>query len=187
MNRGNVTWLSSLERKQQLERNVRLSLYPKLSTFSTSPRHDTDFTWSLVHHTIFDKLLGKRSTFACFWSLEPLLRYSMIFPLADQISVYKTLSNNSSQSLSKLLTSSAKCGLKGANVQKNRVADTAVKRKSMRNALVPGRWPRKFPALIFHWNQCRTGVSGKNKSTSVINLLKWSEVLQTEGFCFNSW
>ena len=78
----------------------------------------------------------------------------MIFPLADQISVNKTLSNNSSQSLSKLLTSSAKCGLKGANVQKNRVAnrvaDTAVKRKSMRNALVPGRWPRKFPALIFH-------------------------------------
>ena len=67
----------------------------------------------------------------------------MIFPLADKISVYKTLSNNSSQSLSKLLTSSAKCGLKGANVH-------AVKRKSMRNALVPGRWPRKFPALIFH-------------------------------------
>ena len=59
----------------------------------------------------------------------------MIFPLADQISVYKTLSNNSSQSLSKLLTSSAKCGLKGANVQKNRVADTAVKRLSMRETL----------------------------------------------------
>ena len=31
--------------------------------------------------------LGKRSTFACFWSLEPLLRYSMIFPLADQICI----------------------------------------------------------------------------------------------------
>ena len=74
----------------------------------------------------------------------------MIFPLADQISVYKTLSTNSFQSLSKLLTSSAKCGPKGANVQKNHVADTAVKRTSMRNALVPGRWPRKSPALIFH-------------------------------------
>jgi len=65
--------------------------------------------------------------------------------------------------------------------------DTAVKRKSMRNALVPGRRPRKFPALKFHWNQCRTGVSGKKKSTRVINLLKWSEVLQTEGFRFNGW
>jgi len=53
------------------------------STFFTSPWHDTDFTWSLVHHTIFNKLLDKRSTFDCFWSLDPLLRYSMIFPLAD--------------------------------------------------------------------------------------------------------
>ena len=51
----------------------------------------------------------------------------MIFPLADQISVYKTLSNNSSQSLSKLLTSSAKCGLKGANVQNNRTRSLAAK------------------------------------------------------------
>ena len=46
----------------------------------------------------------------------------MIFPLADQISVQEMLSTNSSQTLSKLLISSAKCGLKGANVQKNRVA-----------------------------------------------------------------
>ena len=98
-------------------------LYPELST---SPWHDTDFPWSLVHHTIFDKLLGKRSTFACFWSLKPLLGYSMIFPLADQISVQKTPSTNSSrrrpQRLSKLLTSSAERGLKRANVQKNRKA-----------------------------------------------------------------
>ena len=43
----------------------------------------------------------------------------MIFPLADQISVYKTPSSNSSQTLSKLLTGSTKRGLKRANVQKN--------------------------------------------------------------------
>ena len=46
----------------------------------------------------------------------------MIFPLADQISVQKTPSTNSSrrrpQRLSKLLTSSAERGLKRANVQR---------------------------------------------------------------------
>ena len=41
----------------------------------------------------------------------------MIFPLADQI----TPSTNSSQTF-QVLTRSAKRGLKGANVQKNRVA-----------------------------------------------------------------
>ena len=50
----------------------------------------------------------------------------MIIPLADQISVLKTPSTNSSQRrpqrLSKLLTSSAERGLKRANVQKNRKA-----------------------------------------------------------------
>ena len=61
-------------------------LYPEFE-LSTSPWHDTDFPWSLVHHTVFDKRLGKRSIFACFWSLKPLLRYTMILPLADQISV----------------------------------------------------------------------------------------------------
>ena len=30
------------------------------------------------------------------------------------------------------------------------LSDTTVKRKSMRNALVPGRRPRKFPALKFN-------------------------------------
>ena len=44
----------------------------------------------------------------------------MILPLADQISVQKTSSTNSSQRLSKLLTSSAELGLKRANVQKSR-------------------------------------------------------------------
>ena len=38
---------------------------------------------------------------------------------------------------------------------------TAVKRKSMRNALVPGRRPRKFPSPKFNWNHCRTGVNGR--------------------------
>ena len=38
---------------------------------------------------------------------------------------------------------------------------TAVKRKSMRNTLVPGRRPRKFPAPKFNWNHCRTGVTRK--------------------------
>ena len=38
---------------------------------------------------------------------------------------------------------------------------TAVKRMGMRNALVPGRRPRKFPAPKFNWNHCRTGVTRK--------------------------
>ena len=41
----------------------------------------------------------------------------MIFPLVDQISVPKTPATNSPQRLSKLLTRSAKRGLKRANVQ----------------------------------------------------------------------
>ena len=32
---------------------------------------------------------------------------------------------------------------------------TAVKRMRMRNALVPGRRPRKFPAPKFNWHHCR--------------------------------
>ena len=40
---------------------------------------------------------------------------------------------------------------------------TAVKRMGMRNALVPGRRPRKFPAPKFNWNHCRTGVTRKKK------------------------
>ena len=64
---------------------------------------------------------------------------------------------------------------------------TAVKRKSMRNALVPGRRPRKFPAPKFNWYHIRIGVTGKKNWTTVIHLLKGSEVLQREGFRFNSW
>ena len=43
---------------------------------------------------------------------------------------------------------------------------TAVKRKSMRNAFVPGRRPRKFPAPKFNWNHCRTGVTRKKLNDS---------------------
>ena len=60
---------------------------------------------------------------------------------------------------------------------------TEVKRKSMRNALVPGRRPRKFPPQIFIEI---IALHEKNNWMTVINLLKWSEVLQTEGFPFNS-
>ena len=45
----------------------------------------------------------------------------------------------------------------------------------------------KIPAPKFNWNHCRTGVTRIENWTTVINLLKWSEVLQTEGFRFNSW
>ena len=38
-------------------------LYPELSTF-LHIINANEFMWSLVHHTIFDKLLGKRSNFS---------------------------------------------------------------------------------------------------------------------------
>ena len=83
--RGNVTWLSSLQQKQQLERIIRLALSRALHIF-TSPWHHIDFTWSLVHHTISTKLLGKRSAFVVFffWSFEPLLWFCIMFPLFVQ-------------------------------------------------------------------------------------------------------
>ena len=58
-----------------------------------------------------------------------------------------------------------------------------VKRNSMRNALVPGRRSRKF-----HFETITEPVLREEQNwTAVMNLLKWSEVLQTEGFRFNSW
>ena len=39
--------------------------------------------------------------------------------------------------------------------QPTRYSLTAVKRMSMRNALVPGRRPRKFPAQKFNWKVLR--------------------------------
>ena len=104
-----------------------------------SHRHDMILILrDLSQHTIFDKLLGKRSTFPILWSLKPLLRYGMIFPLADQICAKKT--PNSSQRLSKWLTRCAKRGLKRANAQRKALArplarqnDGAEKRKSLRH------------------------------------------------------
>ena len=64
---------------------------------------------------------------------------------------------------------------------------TAVKRRSMRNALVPGRRPRKFPARKFNWNHCRNRRHAKKSWTTVRNLLKSSEILKSQGFCFYSW
>ena len=78
-------------------------LCPELSTIFTSPWHDTDFTWSLVHHTIFDKLLGKISTFFVFrfsnhcWGIAGYFLW-----LIKVISVQNT---PSSQWLSKLFRS----------------------------------------------------------------------------------
>ena len=43
------------------------------------------------------------------------------------------------------------------------IALTAVKRKSMRNVLVPGRRSLKCPAPKFKWNHCRAGVIRKKK------------------------
>ena len=57
----------------------------------------------------------------------------------------------------------------------------------MRNALVPGRRPPKFPVPKFIETISETVLREKINWTTVINLLKWNEVLQTEGFHFNSW
>ena len=64
---------------------------------------------------------------------------------------------------------------------------TAVKRRSMCNALIPGHQPWKFPAQKFNWNHCRNRCHTKKSWMTVINLLKWSDVLQREGFRFHSW
>ena len=55
------------------------------------------------------------------------------------------------------------------------------------NALIPGHQPWKFPAQKCNRNHCRSRCHTKKSWTTVINLLKWSEVLQREGFCFHSW
>ena len=67
----------------------------------------------------------QKKYFCLFWSLEPLLRYSMIFALADEISVQKTPSTKYSQRLSKLLTRVLSAGSSARmfkRTQKNRIA-----------------------------------------------------------------
>ena len=99
------------------------SLYPELSTFSTSPGHDTDFRWSLVHHTIFDKILLVSGLSKHCWGIAWYFRWLIksLYREHRRLILLKDFASNDR------LTRSAKRGLKGANVQKNRVASRVAK------------------------------------------------------------
>lgn len=65
---GNITWLSSPQRENNsssLFTTVPRSQTHHITLSAKSPGHHTDFAWSVTHHIIIFKCLGKRKHFAC--------------------------------------------------------------------------------------------------------------------------
>ena len=102
----------------------------------TSPWHHTDFTWSLVHHTIFIKLLDKRSTLLLFGLSSKCWGFARCFRCLCY-STYRKCRLILRADF-KLLTRSAERGLKRVNVQNNQL---------FAGKWHPGITPKKYVAV----------------------------------------